>query len=196
MIGDTAVTICNGALILLGEDTVPDASFPLAASSKRARLLNARYDPVRRAMLRRIKPKFALVQVQITASTTAPPFGWGSLFPLPADFLRLDDLEQEKFDALGWKLIGTNVLTDDSGPINFQYINDCQNPAQFDSLFVSCHELALAAEMAVPLTQSVNKRESLVADLEKLLPDARLAASQEDSPETLDDDVWLRARNY
>src|SRR4051812_49288353 len=81
--GDSIVSICNLALIALGEDQISSLDDPY----KRAILCAALYDPTRRALLRAGKWNFARKQMQLAASATAPLFDYGNAYPLPADFI-------------------------------------------------------------------------------------------------------------
>lgn len=191
MVGDTAVTICNGALAALGEDAISS----LSDATKRAQWCNRRYDPMRREVLRLAPWSCARKLVQITASATAPLFGKANAYPLPSDFIRLYDVEQDQaLDALGWELVGNSINADQTSPLDLRYVYDLQDPTQMDALLVSCISLRLAAELALPLTQSRDKRDQAFADFRALLPEARTATSQENSPVEFDDDVWLSAR--
>ncbi len=194
MTGDTSVTICNAALIALGEDLI----VALTDQTKRAYLCNARYDAVRRDVLRRRPWSCAKAQAQIAASVTGPSFGYANAFALPTDFLRLWDVEGDNDATTSdypWELVGAFIQTDDDGPINLNYVSDLQNTAQMDSLLVQCISLALAADICVALTQSQDKREKLLMELEQKLSEGALVTSQENSPKEWDEDVWLRSRN-
>jgi hypothetical protein len=199
MIGDTQVTICNAALGKIGEVPLADGVnvWPLTSLSVQTIWCSQFYDPCRREVLRQHLWNFAHVQVQIAASVTPPPFGWGNAFPLPADFMRFWDTwdgDDERFKQIGWKVIGQNIITDDSGPLDLDYVNDFQTCAQMDSLFVSCLAFRLAAELAVPLTKSQDTADKMMARYRDLLPDARLVASQENSAPVFEEDVWLASR--
>lgn len=190
--GDSVVSICNAALIALGEDVI----VALTDNTKRAILCNAQYDQVRREVLRRHPWSCAQAKAQIAASTTPPAFGRRNAFQVPADFIRLWDLDDEKFDAMGWELVGDTIQTDDDGPLNLVYVCDLQDTTRMDALLVRCISLSLAVRLAKPLTQSDGILQGVKADLAEIMPDARLVTSQESSPKEWDEDVWLRARHY
>ncbi len=192
--GDSAVSICNAALVALGSDLISS----LTDATKRAALCNLRYDPVRRMVLRMRPWSCAKKQVQLAASTTPPPFGRQNQFPLPADFIRLWDeyVDDPYASDDGFELIGNAVQSDDGGPFDLIYVYDLQDTTQMDALLVQCIALALAADIAPALTGSKEKQADAQAMLNAILPDASLVTSQENSPKEWDEDVWLRARDF
>lgn len=189
--GDSIVGICNLGLVNgLGQD--PIAS--LTDNRKAAIHCNLAYDPTRRAMLRAHPWDFATARAQISASATAPAFGFANAFQLPADFIRMsamgDDTNQEK-----WKIEKGFLLTDDSAPLDLVYIYDCQDPALFDPLFVEALAYGIAAELAIPITQDKALKAAMEAKREEKLASARTVSAQDNGAADWDNDVMLRARN-
>lgn len=189
--GDSIVGICNLALVQgLGQDPIS----ALTDNRKAAILCNLNYDQVRRAVLRGHIWNFAVKRAQLSASATAPAFGFANAFSLPADYLRLvpavgEDSNQEK-----WKIEGQYLLSDDDGAMDLIYIYDCQDPALFDPLFVQALAYALAAELAIPLTQDKALRSSMENLRNDRLASARTVSSQDNSAQVWDNDVLLRSR--
>lgn len=195
--GDSPVSICNGALIALGCDPIVSIAPPDA--NKRAALCAVRYNPVRRTMLRRRPWSCAKWQASLAASPTAPAFGPGNAYTLPTDFLRFWEVDAngDWIDPPKWITVGSQVLTDSGAPLNIWYVRDLQDCTVMDSLLVRCIELALAADLAIALTQDQGRKDKATADMEALLEgDASLVTSQENTPVEWDEDVWLRARDY
>jgi hypothetical protein len=186
--GDSIVSICNIALRALGENKIVS----LTDNTFRANLCNERYDAVRREVLRAHPWNSAKQRVQLPASATPPAFGFGAAFPLPADYIRFVDLpgiRRPKF-----KIENGELLCDYTAPLNLLYIYDIQDPTRFDPLFVAALGYALAAEFAEPLTQDLNKQQSMLRQLTGKLDLAQLVSSQENSSEELDDDILLASR--
>jgi hypothetical protein len=190
--GDSIVGICNAALIALGEHPITSLTDP----TKRAILCGVKYDQVRRELLRMHTWSCAKRLASLAASATAPAFRWGNAYPVPADFIRLWDVEGgvDRDDAT-WEVSNGLIYTDEDAPLQLEYICDLQDPTQFDPLFSKCLGLSLAVELAEPLTQSGDKLNRVTSRLANIMPDARLASSQDQGPRELDEDVWLRSRH-
>lgn len=186
--GDSIVSICNIGLIEIGED--PIAS--LTDNRKAAALCSARYDQVRREVLRAHTWNCARKRVQLAADLVAPAFEFGNAFTLPADFLRmvnLPDNAEAKYQVEGLKL-----LTDETAPLNVVYIYDCQDPTIFDAMLATAIGYAMGEALAWPIAQSRDLEAKMGKKKDAKIPDARLVGSQENSAEEWDEDVWLRAR--
>lgn len=191
--GDSPVSICNIGLIALGED--PITSF--TANGKRGTLCGVRYDQLRRAMLRACPWNCATRQVQLAASTTAPLFTYSALYAVPADFLRLNDLPDNR-DAL-WELmniagVGPCIATDEGAPLNVLYNFDLQDATQFDPLLSEAIGYAVGATLAIPLARDKALKQMCEQEREGKLASARLTSAQENSRREWDTDTWLRQR--
>lgn len=186
--GDSIVSIMNIALIELGEDLIVAPT----QNTKRAIIMNARYDDVRRATLRSHPWDCARQYVQLAASPTPPPFKYNQSYPLPNDFLRMVDLPDN--DMAQWDVVGNNLYTDESAPLNVIYIFDLQDPTRFDPLLVHAIANHLALECAWPITHSQETYDRVAKKFDGKLEAARLVTSQENSPKEWDEDIWLRSR--
>lgn len=192
--GDSITGICNAALIALGEDPVT-AVFP-PDPVKRAILCSQRYDAVRRELLRKHPFHCARAQVQLAASATKPLFKWANAFPLPADFIRLWGVDPDNVDQnlTTWEVVDGQILTNEQAPLDLDYVRNLTDPTRFDPLFARCLALALADDIAEALTASDRIAAKVQNALAAVLPDAKTIDSQDDGPQELDDDVWLRSR--
>jgi len=186
--GDSIVSICNIALIALGESAIVSLQDPY----KRAILCNARYDQVRREVLRAHPWNCAKRRAQLAANATAPAFGFSAAFPLPGDYIRLAELPD--WDDPKYAVEDGQLLGDFTAPLNLIYIYDLQDPTRFDPLLVAALGYALAAELAEPLCQDTSKQQSMLKLLQGKLDLAKLVSSQENSSPEFDDDVLLRSR--
>ena len=193
--GDSPVSICNIALIALGEDPIVS----LSDNTKRAILCNARYDDVRRAVLRSQPWNSARKQVQLAASTTSPLFNYDNAYPLPNDFIRMygldTDLEESIYDIMADPASGKLTLyTDEGAPLNVTYIYDLQDCTQMDPLLVHTIGYQLAGELALPLTQSSERAQQVLNVMAAKLQIARMVDSQDNAPREWDTDILLRSR--
>lgn len=186
--GDSVVGICNIGLIALGVTPIASLNDP----SKAAILSNARYDQIRRELLRAHDWNFAKKQAQLAAAATPPLFTYANAYPTPADFIRMSDLPDNE-QAI-WEVIGNQIMTDEGAPLNAVYISDIQDPTRFDPIFVAGLGLAMAVELCEPITGSDTKIARLEQKIEGKLSAARLAGSQENASREWDVDIWLRRR--
>ena len=187
--GDSIVSICNGALIALGEQPIT----ALTDNNKRAALCQARYNPVRRDVLRSHPWNCAMTIVALAAGTTAPVSKYLYSYPLPADCLRLINVPDID-NADSYDVMSGSVLCNYDPALNIIYVRDLQDPTLFDAALTKVLELALALDICVSLTQDVAKEQRVSAKLDAAMADARLMASQENSPPELDCDILLRSR--
>lgn len=189
--GDSIVSICNiGLISSLGAD--PIAS--LDDNRKASILCKARYDQVRRAVLRAHPWSFAKAEALLPAAAAQPITGSQTAFTLPADFIRVADLPDRQNGTLKYQIFGRTIRMEGTAPLPFVYIYDCQDPSLFDPLFVEVLGYAVAAEIAEPLTQSVAKKNSALSNLEGKLSIARTVTAQDGSEDEWDVDVLLRSR--
>lgn len=191
--GDSIVSICNVGLIAIGEPPITS----LGDNRKAAIYCTARYDQVRREVLRSGTWNFAKRQAALPASPTSPLFDWTNSFPLPADYIRLLRMQrdpqsayEEAADASGALCLWSN----DAAPLNILYVYDIQDPTKFDPIFVAALGYAMGAELAMPITQSKAKRDDCVAQSTAKIGLARFTGSQESSPREWDTDVLLASR--
>lgn len=188
--GDSVVSICNIALIALGEQPIVSVFPP--DNTKRAILCSQRYDDTRRFVLRNGIWNCAKAQATLAASATVPLFTYANAYPLPADFSRMLDLPEN--DQAIYEIMGGNLLTDEGSPLDLVYGRDLQDPSLFDAGLVHTIAYALAAELGMPITNSATKVKQALQAMEGKQDASRLTASQENSPKEWDVDVLLRSR--
>lgn len=187
-LGDSIVGICNIALTALGETPIASVDDPY----KRAILCKARYDDVRRAMLRSHPWNCARKLANLPTALPQPSTLYSYSYPLPPDFMRMVEIVDDAYAA--WDVVGDRLLVNNDPPLAVLYIWDLQDPAKFDPLFVQAIGYSLAVELAQPLTQSTTKQQLVMRQLQDKMGDARTMGSQENSVKPWDMDVWLRAR--
>ena len=182
------VSICNAGLIAIGEDPIT----ALTDDSKAARLCNQRYEDLRDAVLRDAKWNFALERVQLARLTTTPAFGFSAEFQLPTDCLRVLKTD----DDLDTYVIEGKRLRTNRSAVKIQYIKRVADPTQFDSMFAAALSARIAMELAIPLTDSDSRFQSMVVLYDRWISAARSSDSQENgSLETIEADEWLNSRS-
>jgi len=180
------VEICNRALEKLGAGSITS----LADDTVEARACALLFDTARDAVLRRYAWNFAVKRTNLAALAAAPSWGFDAAYPLPADCLRV--LEVQDDDA--WAVEEGNILSDVGDPIYIRYIAQITDTAQFDPLFVEALASKLAYEMAEHLTQSSTKKDQAAKDFAATLLEAARTDGLESTPSTLPEGSWLDSR--
>lgn len=199
------VEIANRALTKLGEDRI----LSLADDTKAARTLNSMFDIVRDAELRRSNWNFAVSRAQLAASTTDPEWGFGYAYPLPADFLKLLDIDGSwscpaqtdyvTYDNSIFRIenvadVGSCIVTDLAAPLKIRYTMRATDTAKYDPAFVEALACRLAIEACETLTQSGTKKQAAMVEYRMAINEAITANAVENPARALADDSWIRSR--
>lgn len=185
------VEIANRGLQLLGAKRI--TSF--TEDSRNARAINAAYEPVKLALLRKHTWCCATKRTQLAASSTDPLFGKTSSFPLPADWVRSLPLDPEFQRNDDDRVIeGRNILTDESAPLDLRYIYNVTDPNEMDSLFREALACALAEALCEEITQSNTKMVTVVTANKDIIAEARRANAIEKPAEQPPEDTWVTVR--
>jgi len=188
------VEIANLALQKLGASRI-DA---FDQDTPNARSIDSAYALTRDRLLRTHPWNFAIKRASVAAKASNTVWGDLKQYPLPNDFLRFlrgteagtGDEERERY----WKREGDSVVTEDSSPLQFRYIAQITDPAQFDSLFVDLLATTLAYELCEEITQSTSKKDTLAFDRQNIIIEARRVNAIENPSQDPPEDSWLQAR--
>lgn len=189
----TNIKIANQALRRLGANPILAFSDPTAEGL----LVNDTYEEIRDDLLRDHPWNFALRRESLAASATAPVWGYERAFPVPADFLRLIEVnEQSYYDVKVESIdgVGTVFVTDMAAPLKILYVARVEDPSQYDPKFRKALMLRCALEWAEPLTASSSVLEAVAAEFDRAWMDATRADGQEGTPAQLSPVTWTRAR--
>lgn len=149
--------ICNSAISKLGGNQIMD----ITDESPEAQLCRANYDLVRDAVLEDVNWTFATKRFVFTAANLdAPLFGFTKAYTIPAEVLRVIDINDGRDD---WVKEGEEILTD-AGKINMIAIIRERDPEKYSPSFVQCMAAKLASEIALPLTNSKTQRDAMVEE--------------------------------
>lgn len=183
------VAIVNDALVMLGADRISS----LTQNHKNASVMNAVFERVRDACLRRHPWSFAVERASVAADAAETLWGGLNKFPKPADFVRLirDDETGVRPD---WKIEGRFIITAYAAPLEFKYIKRVTNPSEFDPLFAEYFAIALAVRTCKAITGSTSQAELLVKELRRVTMEARQVNAFEHDPEVGLEDDWIIAR--
>ncbi|MBF0188921.1 MAG: hypothetical protein HQL50_13445 [Magnetococcales bacterium] len=182
----STVQICNLALSKIGEESIT----ALSDNSQTARHCALLYEPMRDAVLQAHAWNFATSRVELGRSTDTPAFGYAYNYALPADCVRVIQMEDPDTN---YKVEGRNLLTDAS-EAKIIYIKSVTDPNQFTPLFIEALSARLAMELAIPITDSNTLTRSLVQLYEAKIQEARQADATEGTPNEIIDSTWISAR--
>lgn len=199
----SVIGICNRALTKLGSNRITS----LDDNNKPARVMSANYDSVRRAELRAHRWSFALVRAALPALADVPAWGFNRQFQLPADNVRLDQLEMAytwygdvyrwttaNFDTALFAIEGGKILTDLPAPLNIRYSSDVTDPNLFDTTFAEALSCKLAMEACEDLTQSSTKFQQIATEYADAIKTAIRGNAIERPPQQLAESEWIIAR--
>lgn len=181
-------SIANAALVLLGERRINS----LEDNTKGARILRDRYDEVRDDVLRAHTWNFATKRAALAVNAVAPAWGFANAFDVPADFLRLIEIENR--DSYPHQVEGRQIVTDHEGPLNILYTFKATVVIHFDPMFRQAFAAALAADVCEAFTGSNTKVEQCFALMDKKIKEARVPDGQEQSPQHVEASEYLDSR--
>lgn len=166
----SVVEICNRALQKLGAKRIT----ALTDDSVNARACNFAYETLREAELEKHPWVFAVKRAQLAADATEPEFGKQNSFELPSDYLRLlPQYPEDNFNSNDREIEGRKIVTNESAPLNIRYIASITDPNVMSPLFREALSTKIAFELCEELTQSNAKKESLRADYEIVIAEAK-----------------------
>lgn len=178
------VSICSNALILLGDK--PIASF--TEGSRAAQVAANLYPYAKRDFLRGHPWNAAIKRTTLAPLADAPEHGFAHQFQLPADFLRM----LEVVDGQEFKIEGRRVMAD-TLVLRIKYVAEVPEDT-WDAGMVSAMTMHMAALMALPITESATKAESIAQMAERAVRRAKAIDGMEDTPDSIEDDPLYRSR--
>ena len=193
------VNICNLALQQMGRDT---RIASLAETTTTAGPICALQYPISRdAGLRAYPWNFAKIRATLTAHAEAPDFEFDNYYKLPSDYLWLRTIfeaydEPYKIETFSSSTSGVIrvIATNLGSPIYITYTSRISDPTLFDPLFITTLAAHIAAEIAVPLTETRAKAQSLWQVYQQKLIEARRIDSQEDTADPFPQGSWVDGR--
>lgn len=193
--------IANLALTKLGSASKITS---LTDNSVAARAIYGVYDIARRALLRRYQWSFAITRASLPALAAAPAWGFARQFQLPADFLRIVQVndvfavpalnDYVDGDTSAWAIEGQLILTDFSAPLKIRYVRDVTDESTFDALFVMALASLLAYQTCEQITQSNSKKQAAMVEMKRAIGDAVTTGAIEKPPQGITDDSWIVSR--
>ncbi len=156
----TKVSIANQALGWLGANLIT----AFTDDTNEAKLISANYADLRDTVLEERAWTFASRRALLQPSITKPAYGWTNQFLLPGDILRVLEARNDKMgegpNDLRWAREGRFILTD-SDTLNVRYLVRLDDPSQYSPSFSQALAARLAADLAIPLTESRSMQQSM-----------------------------------
>jgi len=184
------VGIANAALRKLGQGPITAFS----ENSKAARLANERYAEVRDELLYRHPWNFAMKRESLAASSTAPVWGFTSAYPLPADYIRMHEVNGEDENTAKWKVEDGAIVTDLPAPLQVRYVYQVTDANRMSIGFREALASQLASDWAEDITGDDNVVTDKAGKARLAVAQARSNDGQEGTPDAIESDEWLVAR--
>lgn len=181
------VEICNSALVKIGAKTI----LALDENSKESRTCSVRYDPVRRLVLRSHPWNSAIKRVVLSPLSTAPVFGTTQQFQLPADCLRV--LQVNYLDDKYYRIEGRTIQVS-ADEVDLKYVYDLEDTGQMDALLSEAIAAYLAFDISYAITQDNAVQNAMFAAWQRISSKAKTVDGQEDSRMFLDASEWVDSR--
>lgn len=191
--------VMNQALIRLGVETITSEN----DENEPARVMRACFDDHVKAELRAYPWSFAKARAQLAALSAAPDFGYDVAYQLPADFLRVIQINDfyefvdHTYDQedVPYEIEGRQLLTNYEAPLKIRYIKDLTaDPSSWDALFVRACSISLAALTCKTLTKSTSDKISLDKEYLAVISLARRVDAIERPPSVTPDGTFITRR--
>lgn len=178
------VDICNRALVELGADTI----IALTEDSTNARRCNLIYDECRQNLLRDYPWNFAVKQASLARSASDPLFDFQYAYALPAKCIKVLRVDgSPRFSVKG------RFIHCDEESVLLEYIEDVDDPAQYDALFREALSMFIAYKLGYAITASTTLAQEKYQLYLNALTRARGADSLEGSAPFVQPTKWTRA---
>jgi hypothetical protein len=194
------IQIVNMALHQLGAARITS----MTDDSEAARVATDIWDICRDSVLVDHNWNFATSRATLAELSTTPDFGYDHQFVLPTDpyCLRVlgmpstDSIAEYKYRVETVK-VGAQiyrVLLTDETACEIEYIGRITDTTLYHPKFVDALAARLASEMAMKITESRNKEKLAWEKYKMILVDARSVDAMEGTPEVIEAEEWLDAR--
>jgi hypothetical protein len=193
------VEVINAAAIKLGQEPITSR----ADDGKLARVMDARFDAIRDAELRRRTWAFSVTRENLSALTTTPAFGYAYEYLLPVACLKLLQVglyaansltDYRGTDEAPYAIEGRKLRTDLPAPLELRYVQRLTTVGDWDSTFVEALASRLAYECCEAITGSSGKKEDCWRDYTIAVNEGIDSGAVETPPQPLVDDSWVMAR--
>lgn len=191
------VGIINDALTRLGASKITSRT----EDSEAAIVADTLFDSRRDDLLRGHTWNFATRRVQLARSAVVPVSEFEYQFPVPTDFLRVavvSDSDVGKTTVVyrvGSHSTDGTIILSDATQLFLTYVARITDPNEMPPDFRRALASALAADLAVPLANSVSLATLMSEQAAKDLREAKSTETIEDFPEQRPMGSWAASRN-
>lgn len=184
----TLTELVNMALLECGAQPLDSA---ITDSTERARAANTAWPFVRKTVLRLHPWNPPTLRALLDADATAPDWGFATRYPLPADFIRMLDVDTEE----QWRVEGAWLVTDATGDdLGIRYVFDQTDTTKYDATLTDAMVLFLAFRIMHRVSADKGMRDRIAADWRAWLAEAKSIDGQEQTAAELEDDTFITAR--
>ena len=189
----TDVSICNSALIKLGEEPI----ISLTDSGKAAKLCSNRFEYCKDYVLGLHPWKAVRARAVLAPSVTTPLFGYTKKCPLPTDILRVHFVTDSSGRVVedGWTVEGDFLLANQSA-VYLLYLRKLDDLSDIPEYLAELISLYLAIDIGFSLSQNVQLREQMRDMYERALRRARGQDTMNGPQQQLTADEWVNSRIY
>jgi len=149
------VSICNQALSWLAGNLITS----LDDDTNEAKLCKANYDNARDAVLEDRAWTFATTRYRWTPLASAPAFGYSHAFLIDPEVLRILEVRETDTNKangannMDWRREGNTIVCNED-TIYVKALRRIVDTSKYPPAFVQCLAARIAAEIAIPLTES------------------------------------------
>jgi len=149
------VSICNLALSWLAGNLI----ISIDDNINEAKLCKANYDLSRDAVLESIAWTFATKRYLLTPEVNTPAWGYAQQFTMPPEIITVLEVSANSGEANGandldWRREG-NLILCDAAKVFVKAIYREEDPARYTPNFIQAFAARIAAEICIPLTESL-----------------------------------------
>lgn len=185
------IEIINMGLVMVGAARIANRN----DASKQARAVDACYDTLRQAELRRYVWSFAIKRTTLAPLGTDPEFGPSTAYQLPSDFLRLAPRDHMHNIALrDWVIEGRTIVTNFADSLELRYVKDETVANTMDPLFRVALSARIGWHVCEEITGNATKRQLCEKEYEKAVAEARRIGAIEKPPQDPAVDDWTLTR--
>jgi hypothetical protein len=183
---NSAVDICNSALILVGAERINS----LSDANRPARICNEIFDTLRDQLIALHPWNFAIKRATLAQIETNPVYDYSYAHALPQDVLRVIDTNLGDSD---WAREG-NTIVSNYTDVKIKYIAKVTDISKWSEGFKESLSHKMAVYLAYSLVQSTSLSNALKQDYITVLRNAKSQDAQEHGLMVVDADEWINSR--
>lgn len=194
------VSIANSALAKMGEYAVGRIT-AFTDGTRPANIAGEQFDKIRDDLLRSHPWNFATKRLMLARSANTPPFQYSYQYPIPSDFLRALIVSDNTSGSsgidyrMGYDDTDGRVFMTNAPQLYLVYVAKITNTGYWPPDFQEAMAFRLAAEFAIPLTQSTGLYTIMMQEFRDALAAAKSTDGMEDNPEPRPAGTWVEVRD-